>query len=214
MEAFKRMKQEIVTTIKKTKHESSLQSQAFPLSDLPDLVLLNVANHLSNDDARNLSLTCKQFQNILPIYKYPRVVKGPNVDERGPHDGNFVPTEYFRCPNLDSKVERIDMSMRWKDQGFLNQKGRVWLQLRRPKARSQHGFEMIHEMSYKRFGLAPHQWTDIFDSLTSDEDIVKSAKPGDHYQVMKNVGGGGGHRLLIENFKLTIHFKPYFQQHV
>ena len=62
MEAFKRIKQEIVTTIKKTKHESSLESQAFPLSDLPDLVLLNVANHLSNDDARNLSLTCKQFQ--------------------------------------------------------------------------------------------------------------------------------------------------------
>ena len=35
---------------------------AFPLADLPDLVLLNVANQLSNDDARNLSLTCMRFQ--------------------------------------------------------------------------------------------------------------------------------------------------------
>ena len=47
--------------------ESSVNSEAvltlaFPLADLPDLVLVNVANQLSNDDARNLSLTCTHFQ--------------------------------------------------------------------------------------------------------------------------------------------------------
>ena len=41
----------------------------FPLADLPDLVLLSVADQLSNDDARNLSMTCKRFQvcNFDPI---------------------------------------------------------------------------------------------------------------------------------------------------
>ena len=43
-------------------------------------------------------------------------VEGPDIHERGPHDGNFEPTKYFKCPILDSKVEKIEMSMKWKDQ--------------------------------------------------------------------------------------------------
>ena len=43
-------------------NSNTVTTSAFPLADLPDLVLLNVANQLSNDDARNLSLTCMRFQ--------------------------------------------------------------------------------------------------------------------------------------------------------
>ena len=45
-------------------YKSETSSKPFPLVDLPDLVLLNVANQLSNDDARSLSLTCMRFQVI------------------------------------------------------------------------------------------------------------------------------------------------------
>ena len=55
-------------SLEKNHPESSYKSKTgstlFPLADLPDLVLLNVANQLSNDDARSLSLTCMRFQVI------------------------------------------------------------------------------------------------------------------------------------------------------
>ena len=85
------------------------------LAYLPDLVLLNVANQLSNDDARSLSLTCMRFQGVLPIYKYAKVIRGPNIDESRPHkkrkglnpplDGH-LPEIYFKCPILDQKVKK------------------------------------------------------------------------------------------------------------
>ena len=56
------------------------------------------------------------FQAILPIYKFPKIIRGPNIKERGPIDGNLVPSEYFRCQNLITRVGKIEMSMTWKDQ--------------------------------------------------------------------------------------------------
>ena len=86
----------------------------FPLEKVPDLVLLCIANHLPNEDARHLSLTCQRFRKILP--NYPHIINGPDVNERGPRDGHFVPTNYFQGPVLEYNVERIEMSMAWWDQ--------------------------------------------------------------------------------------------------
>ena len=69
--------------------------------------------------------------------------------------------------------------------------------------------ELIFEMESDKFGIAPHNFEMADHTLTQSEDIVKLAKAGDYYQIMKNVGGGGGHRLKIEDFKITIHYKPY-----
>lgn len=207
-------------SLEKNRQESGVNSEtvstlAFPLVDLPDLVLVNVANQLSNDDARNLSLTCMRFQGVLPIYKFPKIIQGPNINERGPNDGNFEPEKYFECPVLDHNVEKIDVSFKWKDQGYGNRKGQVWLQLRRPinpkRNRVDGECELIFEMESDKFGIAPHKFETADHTLTQSEDIVKLAKAGDYYQIMKNVGGGGGHRLEIEDFKITIHYKPYYE---
>ena len=53
-------------------------SNPFPLLDLPDLVLLYVAEQLPTDDARNLSLTCKRLQVLTYVYfltTYDRIDK-------------------------------------------------------------------------------------------------------------------------------------------
>ena len=71
--------------------------------------------------------------------------------------------------------------------------------------------ELIFEMESDKFGIAPHKFETADHTLTQSEDIVKLAKAGDYYQIMKNVGGGGGHRLEIEDFKITIHYKPYYE---
>ena len=65
----------------------------------------------------NETLTLQSpFQGVLPIYKYPKVIQGPNINEMGPNDGDFQPEKYFECPVLDHKVEKIDLSFKWKDQ--------------------------------------------------------------------------------------------------
>ena len=67
-------------------------------------------------------------------------------------------------------------------------------------------------MKSERFGIAPHKEDDAVDTLTEKEDIIKLARPGDYYQIMKNIGGGGGHSLKITGFRLKISYKPYFKQ--
>lgn len=64
----------------------------------------------------------------------------------------------------------------------------------------------------KDLALLDCKWAEVTDTLTSEENIVSLAKTGDYYKVMKNIGGGGGHELKMKNFKLTIHFQPYFEQ--
>ena len=71
--------------------------------------------------------------------------------------------------------------------------------------------ELIFEQDSHKFGIAPHSFETTNHTLTQSEEIVKLAKAGDYYQIMKNVGGGGGHRLKIEDFKITIHYKPYYE---
>ena len=71
--------------------------------------------------------------------------------------------------------------------------------------------ELIFEQDSQKFGIAPHSFETTNHTLTQSEEIVKLAKAGDYYQIMKNVGGGGGHRLKIEDFKITIHYKPYYE---
>ena len=56
-------------------------------------------------------------KHILPIYPNPLIINGPNVDERQHHsDGHFTPKKYLLSPILESRVERIDMKMKWMDQ--------------------------------------------------------------------------------------------------
>ena len=99
--------------MKKTR-EMEKSTEVFPLEKVPDLVLLCIVNHLQDEDARHLSLTCQRFRKILP--NYPHIINGPDVNESGPYDGHFVPTKYFQCPILEYSVERIEMSMAWWDQ--------------------------------------------------------------------------------------------------
>ena len=41
-------------------------------------------------------------------------------------------------------------------------------------------------------------------TLTWAYAIISLALPGDFFRFMKNVGGGGGHELIVYNFKLEI----------
>ena len=55
------------------------------------------------------------------------------------------------------------------------------------------------------FKIAPHKATEVYSILTHDENIIKSAQKGDYFRFMKNIGGGGGHELIVNDFKVTSH---------
>merc|ERR1712212_1266440 len=101
---------------------------------------MGIANQLPVDDARNLSLINRRFQAVLPIRKFPMEVVGPNINKDYSgfrHLPDFCPSKYFTSRNIAARVSRIEISMDWRDQGWGNRKGQVWLQLCRPKTKSK-----------------------------------------------------------------------------
>ena len=56
-------------------------------------------------------------------------------------------------------------------------------------------------------GLANLDWEEVTIHLTEEDDIVQKFKPGDHFQIMRDIGGGGGHQLMVRKFKLVIKHK-------
>ena len=88
------------------------------------------------------------------------------------------------------------MSFRWKDQGYGNRKGMLWIELLR-------GSEIIAS-SYDDFqALAPHK-EETREVVIKDHPVVDKIRKGDVLQFMRNVGGGGGHSLTVEDFKVTL----------
>ena len=54
------------------------------------------------------------------------------------------------------------------------------------------------------FDFAPHIEQEVSKVITSKESILSEALPGDHLRFMKNIGGGGAHRLYVSDFQAVI----------
>ena len=55
-----------------------------------------------------------------------------------------------------------------------------------------------------KLDAAPHQEEQYSRVLTINDDIVRISQPGDFLRFMKNVGGGGGHKLHVRKFRVII----------
>ena len=131
--------------------EGSRSGEGFPLEKLPDLAVLQVAKYLSNEDVRDLSLTCHRFHTILPMDKFPQVICGPDFINCSVTRWSMV---NGRWSPLMAKVNRIEISMTWKDSEIGSRKGHLWLQLWRPERLH---YTMVAEMRPDYFGAAPHE---------------------------------------------------------
>lgn len=166
------------------------------LSDIPDLVLLHVADYLSPEDIVKLARTCRRFYSILPSFL---VMKGKDFYAVGPTYQESVrkgspPEHYFDGPPLTSTVKKLNMSVVWKDQGWGNLKGEIFIQLMRPSED-----KMVAEKR-RVFGIAKHHEEEAKTEI-KDGDILTLAQPGDFYRFMRNIGGGGGHTLTVRKFR-------------
>lgn len=116
-----------------------------------------------------------------------------NVHQEG-KDDEYRAWKGSRSEPLKAKLVSCTATCRWRDQGFGNMKGRIRLVLER-------GDQVMAAIDC--FGLAGHHDSQPSVVLT-DESLGVTTAPGDVLAFQYCIGGGGGHRLNIEDFSATV----------
>ena len=166
---------------------------------LPRKILLHIARFLFIEDIIYLSMTCKRLRRILPL----RLILGDNIKECGPKTWeSWVPSTYFDTPTLSSPVTMATISMNWRDQGWGVQKGKIWLQLIRPRM-NNNTLKVVYE-NKDVLGVVPHTEQFMVKILTREDPIINMARSGDRFRFMKNVGGGTWRCLMVRKFKFVL----------
>ena len=109
-----------------------METDTFTLTDIPDAYLSNLARrYLPPADLVSLCDSHPNFEFLklyLPEYLE---LRGENFKKWGPSDGHFCPEPYFLSPVMNQRVRSVIMSFRWRDQGYGNRKGMLWIELLR-----------------------------------------------------------------------------------
>ena len=167
---------------------------------LPDLVLLSIVDFLCPEDVARLGQACRRFHSLVPRFL---VMRGKDFHVQGPtyHQSVTVgapPEVYFDGPPFTCAVKKLTMSLVWKDQGWGNLKGEIYMKLMRPAAT---GADVVVE-NRRLFGIAKHQ-EERAKAVLSDSPVVRQVQSGDFYRFMRNVGSGGGHELTVKKFRVV-----------
>lgn len=173
-------------------------------SDMPHIVVLAIVDFLGPEDTTKLGMTCRRFYELVPKFL---VMKGRDFSISGSGTGYGNVEVYFDGPLLHRSVKSLTVSVAgWRDQGWGNRKGELFLRLMRRQnveAESGHGSKEGVMVAERRdlFGLAEHAETSADKELKESEGVVSQARPGDWYRFMRRAGGGGGHRLCVRGFR-------------
>ena len=166
------------------------------METLDELAIIHIARFLHPEDIVRLGRTCKRLHSVLPAVE---LVEEEWLGEQFQIDGPYHcrPELYFDAPVLSTTVMKLSMSVTWVDQGWGNRKGELFLVLMRPNADGL--AEKVTE--YRRlFGIAQHH-EETREIVIKEHPVVNEAKPGDFYRFMRIAGGGGGHRLIVTDFR-------------
>ena len=68
-----------------------------------------------------------------------------------------------------------------------------------------HILQVLEDSREDYFALAPQsRQCERREVLVELHQVVSRARRGDLVRVVRNIGGGGGHRLTVKDFKMTI----------
>ena len=219
------------------------------LDSLPDLPLEKITSYLPFSDQVQLSASSPSLAHLQPRLQE---VHGEDFDKNGPNDGDFHTETYVDVPILTRGIKSVTMEWQWRDQGYGNQKGQVWillyslsyLLLQVPGSILPSAFNVLSQVPFifqvwlqlVREGvvvgdarsaypaLAPHMEGSRGRGRGAQESlerrqvevvghpVVLEARRGDVLRVARNVGGGGGHRLVVRGFKMVIHHRKEVEE--
>ncbi len=93
------------------------------------------------------------------------------------------------------RMKGLHVSFKWKDQGWGGQKGRVALKV-------MNGTDEVFLI--EDWGVAPHIKETVSVMYDEDHYFVKNLVAGCRLELWYVVGGGGGHKLRVEDFSVDI----------
>lgn len=98
---------------------------------------------------------------------------------------------------VDYTPKSATVKFTWKDQGWGNQKGKLYLKLIAPGGSEKASFTVTQ-------GVSPHDWEDMRVVVGATEAVLAQATVGCWYQVTAEPGSGGGHVLYLKDLVLSL----------
>lgn len=162
-----------------------------------------------NSNSVNKSNAIEQFQSSTDNNKNIKIGNIRNTSSTSRK------INHFSVPEDINNVHSIQLTGKWRDQGHGNRKGRLYLFFIN---RETNDTTEVLVRDVKRLPLASHSNVDINftiyndKSFTYSDDSPREVNPtlpllkDNNYSVKLRyiVGGGGGHRLYVENINLNI----------
>ena len=171
------------------------------LPQLPATVLVTIAKLMAPADLVSLCDSHPQLAFLRLYLPELQDIPGESFRKYGPSDGHFCPELYFTSPVIHQRVGSITLTFRWKDQGFGNRKGMLWIELVRQG-------QLIATSKDDFPTLAPHQ-EETQEIVIRNHPVVDLIRKGDTINFMRNVGGGGGHSLSVQEFNAKLELYKY-----
>lgn len=172
---------------------------AFPLAKLPPELIQRTASFLDPRNAIDLSRCCKSVNSNLRLSSlHPPlllsssqlVTRRSGITLTGDYAAGDEETPWLHLPiPFRRRVHSVTVVVRWRDQGWGNQKGQIRIVARRTTPRHPvdsdapfHGGKSVAE-------------SPIAEHTTTECRLMFVPIQGRAYQLYYRVGGGGGHSL-------------------
>lgn len=148
-----------------------------------------IADFLSPYDAINFSSACSKLNSQLSLTTtHPREILTTFSKHERDDDRHYG----FQIPVLSqAPVHSIRLSMKFSDQGWGNNKGRVFI-----VAQQEHQFHTLDRRTDFSSGIVPRD-RDMWRTT-----ITFKPRPNESYHLWYIVGGGGGHSLHLKNVSI------------
>ncbi|CAN0106694.1 unnamed protein product, partial [Ectocarpus sp. 4 AP-2014] len=112
--------------------------------------------------------------------------------------------DHWSSEPLEPLHELQYVSFLWRDQGWGNRKGTLFLSLDPGSSDQQSSTQEPKEHRQLMPNPAEHEWTSEVMEIDPNDPLTRLACAGDRYRLSFVAGGGGGHILHAKRF--TLHF--------
>jgi len=187
----------------------------FDLVNLPLELKRRVASFLTPKDAIAMSHSCKiLYSSVAVSFLRPSRLVFMKSHWNGHTLTGDQPRAFARLPIIDLCLHSVTLTFRWRDQGWGNRKGEIFVIAKRADAPGDPDERFEGGRILCESGIAPH----------AQETCKMTFYPleGETYTVWYKVGSGGGHSLTVDAGILHTaifddaernYTKSYFQLH-
>lgn len=103
----------------------------------------------------------------------------------------------WNSEDLQTEVTSGSIQCRWKDQGYGERRGKLYLNLMAPDGSERASFTITEDVS-------PHEWEDVNADLVATDAVLAEATIGCWYQLKADCTNHGGHELHVERAVLQL----------